>query len=134
MDSRVRARASRSVALAFAGLLCLSGIVGAQQASKIAVRDSVKVTVVGTEFAAGPFMVEADGSIDYPFLGRIPAAGLTGRELGSSIGQRLVAAQILVGTPQVTIELLQTPNKKVTVSGAVASRGEFMFAGELTVF
>jgi polysaccharide export outer membrane protein len=115
------------------GVLGWSGV-SAQQAPKIAIRDAVKVTVVGTDFASGPFTVEPDGSIDYPFLGRVPAVGLTGRELGTAIGQRLVAAQILVGSPQVTVELQQTPNKKVTVSGAVASRGEFLFAGELSVF
>ena len=126
---------SRACAVALVAVVCLSTGLGAQQgATKIAVRDSVKVTVVGTEFSSGPFLIETDGSLDYPFLGRLPAAGLTARELGSSIGQRLVSAQILVGSPQVTVELLQTPNKKVTVSGAVASRGEFMFAGELSVF
>jgi len=114
---------------------CLSAVLVAQQGpAKISIRDAVKVTVVGTDFASGPFVVETDGSIDYPFLGRVVAAGLTTRELGSSIGQRLVTAEILVGTPQVTVELQQTPNKKVTVSGAVASRGEFLFGGELTVF
>ena len=134
MGSRLRASAGVSYALALAGVLSTIGVVGAQQAPRIAVRDAVKVIVIGTEFASGPFTVETDGSIDYPFLGRVPAAGMTGRELGSAIGQRLVAAEILVGSPQVTVELVQTPSKKVTVSGAVASRGEFMFGGELSVF
>ncbi len=108
--------------------------IGAQTAATIAVKDQVKVTVVGTELPSGPFTVEADGTIDYPYLGRVDARGLTARALGESIARRLVAAQVLVGTPQVTVDLQQTPSKTVTVSGAVNTRGEFLFAGELTVF
>jgi polysaccharide export outer membrane protein len=134
-SSTVRTKAWAFRVLLTVATLATSGVVAAQQAaSRIAVRDTVKVTVVGTEFAQGPFLVDTDGAIDYPFLGRVPALGLTTRELGTSISQRLVSAQILVGTPQVSVELQQTPNKKVTVSGAVATRGEFMFAGELSVF
>src|SRR5215218_6038676 len=89
------------------GAVCLSADGRAEQGpAKIAVRDSVRIIVVGTEFAAGPFVIETDGAIDYPFLGRVPAAGLTARELGASIGERLVTSEILVGRPQVTVELL----------------------------
>jgi polysaccharide export outer membrane protein len=105
-----------------------------QLAARISTRDQVTITIVGTELASGPFMVDDSGAIDYPYLGRVQAQGLTARELGSAIAQKLVAAQVLVGTPLVTVELEQTLNKTVTVSGAVNTRGEFKFAGELTVF
>ena len=116
--------------------LMIGGIslVGQQLAAKIATRDQVTITIVGTELAAGPFVVDDSGAIDYPYLGRVHAAGLTARELGAAIAEKLVAAQVLVGNPMVTVELEQTPNKTVTVSGAVNTRGEFKFAGELTVF
>jgi polysaccharide export outer membrane protein len=135
MASR-RATLSRAAGwLAAVWIVGGSAPLGAQQAApKIAVSDQVKVTIVGTELASGPFVVDPDGSIDYPYLGRVPVAGLTPRELGTTLGERLVAAQVLVGNPQVTVELQQTPNKKVTVSGAVNNRGEFLFAGELSVF
>lgn len=122
------------LALAAALVVGAGVTAAAQTAAKIAASDQVKVTVVGTELASGPFVVDADGSIDYPYLGRVPASGLTARQLGESLSQRLVAAQVLVGSPQVTVELQQTANKRVTVSGAVNNRGEYMFAGELTVF
>jgi polysaccharide export outer membrane protein len=105
-----------------------------QAAPKIAVRDQVRVQVVGTELPTGPFVVDTDGAIDYPYVGRVKAQGLTARELGETLSRRLVAAQVLVGNPQVTVDLQQTPNKTVTVSGAVNNKGEFQFAGELTVF
>jgi polysaccharide export outer membrane protein len=105
-----------------------------QLAAKISTRDQVTITIVGTELASGPFVVDDSGAIDYPYLGRVQAQGLTARELGAAIAEKLVTAQVLVGTPQVTVELEQTLNKTVTVSGAVNSRGEYKFAGELTVF
>lgn len=109
------------------------GLAG-QTAATIEIKDQVRVTVVGTELPSGPFTVDADGAIDYPYIGRVPARGLTARELGAAIAQRLVAAEVLVGSPQVTVDLQQTPNKTVTVSGAVNMRGEFLFGGDLTVF
>lgn len=106
----------------------------AQTPVRIDIKDAVRVVVVGTELPTGPFTVDADGSIDYPYVGRIAARGLTARELGAEIAKRLVDAQVLVRTPQVTVDVDQTPNKTVTVSGAVNTRGEFAFAGEVTVF
>jgi polysaccharide export outer membrane protein len=118
------------------GLVCgVTGVVRAQQAApKISARDQVKVSVIGTDLPTGPFPVDADGAIDYPYVGRVKAQGLTARELATELAKRLVAAQVLVGTPQVTVDLQQTPNKTVTVSGAVNTKGEFLFAGDLTVF
>jgi polysaccharide export outer membrane protein len=121
--------------LALACVWAMAATALARQATpKISTHDQVKVTVVGTELPAGPFVVDADGTVDYPYVGRIKAEGLTARELGTELAKRLVTAQVLVGSPQVSVELLQTANKKVTVSGAVNNKGEFPFAGELSVF
>jgi polysaccharide export outer membrane protein len=121
--------------LALACVWAVAAPVAARQAApKIAAHDQVRVTVVGTELPSGPFLVDADGAVDYPYVGRVKATGLTARELGAELAKRLVSAQVLVGSPQVTVELLQTPNKTVTVSGAFNNKGEFQFAGELSVF
>lgn len=124
---------TRMAALCLTALLVAGSAMG-QAPVRIDVKDQVRVTVVGTELPVGPFTVDADGAIDYPYVGRIAARGLTARELGAQIATRLVQAQVLVGSPQVTVDLQQTPNKTVTVSGAVNTRGEYAFAGEITVF
>ena len=124
----------RGCALALGLVMGTAGPSAQQLAAKIATRDQVTITIVGTELAPGPFVVDDSGAIDYPYLGRVEAEGLTARELGAVIADKLVAAQVLVGSPLVTVELEQTPNKTVTVSGAVNTRGEFKFAGQLTVF
>ena len=114
--------------------LFLPNTVHTQSPSTIGAKDSVRVTVVGTELPAGPFSVAEDGTLDYPYVGRITVRGMTARELGDLIAARLVESQVLVGSPQVTIDVQQTANKVVTVSGAVNSRGEIKFAGDLSVF
>lgn len=133
--SRMASRTDAIRRLSVAALVAVLTVTTmAQSAPTIAPTDEVRVTVVGTELPAGPFTVDADGSIDYPFLGRLKAGGLTARALGELIARRLVEAQVLVGSPQVMVDLQQTPSKTVTVSGAVNTRGEFRFAGELSVF
>jgi polysaccharide export outer membrane protein len=124
------------VALALGCVWAMAGPLLARQGTTptIAAHDQVKVNVVGTELPTGPFVVDTDGAVDYPYVGRVKAVGLTARELGAELAKRLVSAQVLVGSPQVSVELLQTANKTVTVSGAVNNKGEFQFSGELSVF
>ena len=105
-----------------------------QATTKIAAKDQIKITVLGTNIEAGPYLVDSTGAIEYPYVGRLRVDGMTARDLQSEIAARLVSLDVLVGNPQVIVELSQTPNKSVTVSGAVNSRGEFLFAGEPTVF
>lgn len=131
MDSKRSVRVWAVVALC---VTLLAGQPRGQAPVTIAVKDQVRVTVVGTDLPSGPFTVDEDGTIDYPYLGRLAARGLSARGLGDLIARRLVEAQVLVGSPQVSVDLQQTPNKTVTVSGAVNARGEFRFAGDLTVF
>jgi polysaccharide export outer membrane protein len=131
MDSE---RSVRVWAIAALSVALLTTQAQAQAPVTIAVKDQVRVTVVGTELPSGPFTIDEDGTLDYPYLGRITARGLSARALGDVIAKRLVEAQVLVGSPQVTVDLQQTPNKTVTVSGAVNARGEFRFAGDMTVF
>lgn len=105
-----------------------------QSTAKISPKDQIKITVLGTNIEVGPYLVDSTGAIEYPYIGRLRVADMTPRELQAEIAQRLVALQVLVGSPQVIAELSQTPNKSITVSGAVNSRGEYLFAGEPTVF
>jgi protein involved in polysaccharide export with SLBB domain len=41
--------------------------------------------------------IEPDGTINFPYVGRIKAAGRTEDDLGRALGRRLVELKILVG-------------------------------------
>jgi polysaccharide export outer membrane protein len=105
----------------------------AQGAPKIAARDQLTVLVFGVEELSGKFAVGADGTITYPHLGAIPVAGQTTRDVEAHLTKKLKEAGYLVN-PQVTVELVQTPNKRVIITGAVRSPGQLPFGGELTLF
>ena len=62
------------------------------------------------------YLVEADGTIQFPLLGRIQAAGLTKKELAEFLRKTLEDKKLLID-PIVVINFL---NYKVTVLGEVA--------------
>lgn len=119
-----------------AALACLvAGVAGAQTAARIAPRDKLTIKVVtGVDLGATDFTVDAEGTIDFPYIGRVKVAGLTPRELASDLAARLVEAQVLSRQAQLTVDLEQTAGKTVSVSGAVGSPGEFAYAGEMSVY
>jgi polysaccharide export outer membrane protein len=110
------------------GALALSAQVG-----KVAARDQLAITVFGVEDLSGKFLVAADGTMNYPHLGSVRVAGLDAAQVAADLTAKLKDAGLLLN-PQVTVELLQTANKKVIVTGAVRSPGQLPFAGELTLF
>jgi polysaccharide export outer membrane protein len=130
------ARTSEALAGVLTGVLLTaltSTMASAQSAPTIAPRDQLTVAVFGVERLTGKFPVEVDGSLNYPLLGPLQVAGLTTRELETELGRRLTEGGFFTIVPQITVELEQTPNKRVTVTGAVRSAGQIMFAGELTL-
>jgi len=123
--------------LAVALCLALTGVSAARAQSnpKIAERDQLNVTVWGFKEFTNKYPVGNDGMIDFPHpqIGRIKVAGLTVREAADLISRRLKEESVLLAA-QVTVELEQTPNKKVTVNGPVRTPGVISYAGELTLF
>ena len=107
---------------------------GAQQLNPtIVARDQLEVTVWQVQEWSRTYQVAPDGTIDFPELGRVPVEGLTSREVEIDLAKRLKDAQLLL-SPQVTIELVQTATKSVTVSGSVVAPGSFQYVGQWRVF
>ncbi len=67
--------------------------------------------------ANGGYIVEADGSIHFPQLGKIPVAGMQRRQLVDTLTERLVK---YVTDPIVTVQFL---NFKITILGEVGKPG-----------
>ena len=107
----------------------------AQMNPKIAERDQLNVTVWGFKEFSNKYPVGIDGMIDFPHpqIGRLKVSGLTVREAADLITRRLKEENVLLSA-QVTVELEQTPNKRITVNGAVRTPGIINYAGELTLF
>lgn len=100
-----------------------------QETNKIAVFNGT-VMNPGASAVSG-YLVNNDGDIIFPVLGRIPVVGLTHNELAAYIEQQLISEGHITD-PVVTVKLM---NFKVCVLGDVARPGQLVVAGErLTIF
>ncbi|WP_233994121.1 polysaccharide biosynthesis/export family protein [Porphyrobacter sp. AAP60] len=65
-------------------------------------------------------MVDADGLVSLPFIGRLPAAGRTPRQLENDITARLRG---IANQPQVSVGLMRNASANVNVVGKVVTNG-----------
>lgn len=72
------------------------------------------------------YLVDAEGNIDFPILGKIKAEGLTRLQLTNLIKNRLIKDD-LIKDPIVTIQFM---NFKISVIGEVARPGSFTISGD----
>jgi protein involved in polysaccharide export with SLBB domain len=59
--------------------------------------DVVAIRIVDHPELDATTRVEPDGTINFPYVGRIKAAGRTEDDLGRAVGRRLVELKILAG-------------------------------------
>jgi len=100
-----------------------------QETNKIAVSDGIVMNPGST--AVSGYLVNNDGDIVFPVLGRVHVLGLTHSELAAMLQKRLVSeGHVLDAT--VTVKLM---NFRVSVLGDVARPGQIEAKGErLTIF
>jgi protein involved in polysaccharide export with SLBB domain len=79
------------------------------EAYKIGPLDVLDVTVFKVPDLSKTVQVDRNGTITYPLIGEIPAAGKTARELARDLAQRLNAKYLR--SPQITITIKQYNNK-----------------------
>ncbi len=66
-------------------------------------------------------LVRPDGTLFYPYIGQVKAAGMTLEELRSTIARRLTN---YIDSPQVDVGVLRYGSQRVVVSGAFNQAGE----------
>jgi len=91
-------------------------------------QDNLSITVVGEEELTKNFRVDTDGTLTFPFLGRVPAAGLTLEDLQRRLTTLLKAGEIL-RNPQVRVEVDQYKSRSVFVIGEVRVPGKITMTG-----
>ena len=100
-----------------------------QETNKIAVMNGA-VMNPGTSAVSG-YLVNHDGDIIFPVLGKLHVVGLTHNQLAAMIEQQLIDKGHITD-PVVTVKLM---NFKVCVLGDVTRPGQLVVAGErLTIF
>jgi polysaccharide export outer membrane protein len=98
---------------------------------QIGAGDMLKITTIDEAELTGNFRVDSDGSITFPYLNRVQAAGLTLGEFQDRIRAGLAAGYIR--NPQVRIEIESYKSQSVMVGGEVRNPGKVQLTGTMTV-
>ena len=93
--------------------------------------DVFEVRVYGELGLSGTFRVAQDGTIDYPFVGRVEVRGLEPPAVADRLSEGLRNGNYLVH-PQVSVMVTEYNSKRVTVMGAVREPGTFPLSPGLT--
>ena len=94
-------------------------------------RDVITITVFDEPDLSGPFRVDGDGTITYPLLGRVTAAGMTSRTLEDRL--RGLLSNGYLKRPQVRVEVDQYRSQSVYIIGEVRSPGRYPLTGNMSL-
>ncbi|PZQ23286.1 MAG: polysaccharide biosynthesis protein [Sphingopyxis macrogoltabida] len=91
--------------------------------------DKVKIATYGEETLTGDFEVSPAGTIAFPLIGDIQAAGLQTAELSKAIEARLLDGYLL--DPKVSVEVANF--RPIYILGEVNKPGEYPYTQGLTI-
>ena len=112
-----------------AALVLLGMMIPAAQAVDIGPGDRVTVRVLGQPEFSGKFKIQADGTINIPFVGTIPIKGLTLKDARQLIARRL--ADGFLKNPNVDVRIAEL--RPIYVIGDVKKPGRYPFRDGATV-
>jgi polysaccharide export outer membrane protein len=124
-----------SVVLALAASLA-TAVLAAQQPPtaatyRIGAADVLQIKVFDEPGLSNKFTVDSDGTITYPFLGRVEVRGKTLREVEDVLTTRLRADY--VKNAQVTVEVDAFRSRSIFVIGEVKAPGKYIIEGPVTL-
>lgn len=95
----------------------------------IGARDVLTITVFGEPEVSGRYTVDGAGTLDFRWIGRVKADGLTLRQLEDLLIKRLKEGYLV--DPQVSVEVEQYRSQSVYVMGEVRTPGAVSITGEM---
>lgn len=103
----------------------------AENDTRLGVGDLFDVRVYGEEDLSTNYRVEQDGTIDFPYIGRVEVAGLEPPQVADLLEERLREGGVLVD-PHVSVLVTETPSRRISVIGAVRNPGNYPVTAGLT--
>ena len=98
---------------------------------RLGIDDVFEVRVLGETDLSGAYRIAADGTIDYPFIGRVSVVGMHSGEV-----QELIATKLADGylkKPQVSLMVKEWNSRKVSVIGQVQKPGAVGYFTNMTI-
>jgi len=93
--------------------------------------DVVRVSVYDNPDLSQEVTIEADGSFQYPLIGRVQAGGLGVHQLEGLLTQRLAEGYLV--SPQVGVTVTQRKSQQVYIMGAVRTPGVYPLQRQSTL-
>jgi polysaccharide biosynthesis/export protein len=100
-------------------------------AYKIGPMDVLDVSVFNVPDLAKTVQVAGDGTINYPLVGEVPAAGKTAAQLENDLAKKL--GDKYLRSPQVTVFVKDYNSQRVTVEGSVKTSGVYAIKGKTSL-
>ena len=94
-------------------------------------QDVLNITVFGEADISRKYTVDGDGSFGFPFIGRVPAAGQTLRQIQDALVKRLAAGYLV--NPQVTVEVAEFRSQSIFITGEVRAPGAYPIKSSMTI-
>jgi polysaccharide export outer membrane protein len=96
---------------------------------RLGAADKIRVLVYNEPNLSGEFIVNSGGTLSFPLIGDVPAAGRTTDEVRQDIETRLAAGYLR--SPQVSIDVLEF--RPYFILGEVNKPGDYPYTADLTV-
>ena len=93
-------------------------------------QDVLRIVVFGEEDLTKTVSLDADGTFDFPYVGRVNAGGLTARAIGEEIARKLKSFYV---NPQVSVEVTKFRSQNIFVFGQVHAPGQYPLSGNMSV-
>jgi polysaccharide biosynthesis/export protein len=100
-------------------------------AYKIGPLDVLDVSVFKVPDLSKTVQVDEDGTITYPLIGQVHAAGRTAHDLEVDLKQKL--GEKYLRSPQINVLVKEYNSQRVTISGAVKTTGVYAIKGRTTL-
>jgi polysaccharide export outer membrane protein len=94
-------------------------------------QDVLDIVVFGESDVSGKFAIESDGTINFPLIGRVTAAGLGLRAIERELHARL--ADGYLQNPQVSVGVSQFRSQRVFIVGEVGRPGTYPLTAQMTL-
>lgn len=94
--------------------------------------DIFRMQIVGEKDLPDEYQVASDGTVDVPYLERVPVNGLEPQQVARLVRQKLMEKQIL-SNPTIVVSVKEYASKRVTVLGQVQKPGTFPFTHNMTL-
>lgn len=120
----------RVVGWALAAFL-VATVAHAEEEYDIGPLDVLRVAVLGQPEMSGEFGVEADGILNFPFLGRVKASEMTPHELEKKLTTLLSDGYLK--RPQVAVSVKEYRSQRIYVTGEVPKPGPYPLHADRTL-